>query len=450
VTIEASISAPASIYAINDDFGDPTPANTLNPLDFLIHRTQYTISYNQSRGTPNWVSYELDARQIVAGQDRCNCFSADPLLPPAKQIFTSDYTNGGFDRGHMTRSADRTAGNVDNAITFYLSNVVPQTADLNEGVWAQFEDALADSTAAGRAVYIITGPLFSRSHGLTFLKSEGKVAIPDSTWKIALIGPANSGNPFTHNNVQNWSDLAGLSLLAVNMPNIAGVRNDPWAKYLTTVDSIEAATGYSFLSALPPGFRSALQYHDHAPVATFAVSGSAIAGSPMTFDASTSTDPDLGRTDLGGRTEGLTYSWRFSDGTTAAGKSATKSFAASGSYTATLTVTDVFGWPSTSASTVVVTSRTQAAIAGLDAITVQVNALAASGSIVRLTQAAFKVTIDAARLEVSKGHTTAAIVLLRGLNDEIKLTLDLRRMSAADAAALKAQVNGVIGLLDIP
>ncbi|MGH7655928.1 MAG: DNA/RNA non-specific endonuclease, partial [Gemmatimonadaceae bacterium] len=358
VTIEASTSAPASIYAINDDFGDPTPANTSNPLDFLIHRTQYTISYNQSRGTPNWVSYELDARQIVAGQDRCNCFSADPLLPAAKQIFTSDYTNGGFDRGHMTRSADRTAGIVDNAITFYLSNVVPQTADLNEGVWAQFEDALADSTAAGRAVYIITGPLFSRSHGLTFLKSEGKVAIPDSTWKIALIGPANGGNPFTHNNVQTWSDLAGLSLMAVNMPNIAGVRNDPWAKYLTTVDSIEAATGYSFLSALPPGFRTALQYHDRAPVATYALSGTKIAGSPLTFDASASTDPDLGRADLGGRTEALTYTWNFGDGTTAAGKVATKSYAAGGSYTATLTVTDVFGWPSTSTMTVVVASRT--------------------------------------------------------------------------------------------
>jgi DNA/RNA endonuclease G (NUC1) len=449
VTIEASNSAPSSIYAINDDFGDPTPANTSNPLDFLIRRTQYTISYNQSRGTPNWVSYELDARQIVPGQDRCNCFTAEPLLPAAKQIFTSDYTNGGFDRGHMTRSADRTAGNVDNAITFILSNVVPQTADLNEGVWAQFEDALADSTAAGRAVYIITGPLFSRSHGLTFLKSEGKVAIPDSTWKVALIGPANGGNPFTHNNVQNWSDLAGLSLMAVNMPNIAGVRNDPWQKYLTTVDNIETATGYSFLSALPSGFRAALQFHDHAPVATYALSGTRVAGSPLTFDGSASTDPDLGRTDLGGRTEALTYSWNFGDGTTATGAVVNKSFAAGGSYTATLTVTDVFGWPSVSTLTVVVASRTQAAVADIDSTTTLINSLAASGSILKLSEVAFKATLDAARLEVTKGHSTAAIVLLRGLIGEIDLTVDLRRMSKTDAAAVKALVNRAIGWVDV-
>jgi endonuclease G len=49
------------------------------------------LSYNESRGTPNWVSYELDARQF-GKENRCNCFSADPNLPADKQIFTSNYT----------------------------------------------------------------------------------------------------------------------------------------------------------------------------------------------------------------------------------------------------------------------------------------------------------------------------------------------------------------------
>lgn len=353
ITIEQPVSAPASIYAVNDDFGDPTPASTANPLDFLIRRTQYTLSYNQSRGTPNWVSYELDARQMVAGQDRCNCFTADPLLPSDKQIFTSDYTNGGFDRGHMTRSADRTAANVDNAITFYLTNVVPQQADLNQGVWAQFENALADSARAGRAVYIITGPLFSSSHGLTFVKGEGKIAIPDSTWKVALIGPGNGGNPFTHTSVQSWDDLAGLTLMAVNMPNVSGVRNDPWAKYLTTVDRIEGSTGYNLLSLLQTGFRTALEYGDHGPAAHFTISGVQNEGTSLTFDASASTDPDLGRSDLG-RTEALTYAWHFSDGSDAVGKVVTKTFADNGNYTASLTVTDAFGWPNMGSTTVAV------------------------------------------------------------------------------------------------
>jgi len=347
ITIEAPVSAPTSIYGTNDEFGDPTPATTSNPNDLLIKRPQYTLSYNESRGTPNWVAYELDARQIVAGQDRCNCFTADPSLPSDKQIFTSDYTNGGFDRGHMARSFDRTVANGDNASTFYLTNIVPQQGDLNQGVWAQFENALGDSaTKGGRAVYIITGPLYSRSHGLTFLKNEGKVAVPDSTWKIALIGPRAGGNPFTRGNVQSWDDLAGLTILAVNMPNVSGVRNDPWEKYRTTASKIEEATGYHFLTLLDAAFRGALEVNDHAPAARYAVNGALAEGTALTFDASASSDADFGRDDLG-REEALTYQWQFSDGVSANGRSATHTFAKFGTYTATLTVTDAFGWPST-------------------------------------------------------------------------------------------------------
>ena len=378
VTIEAATFAPASIYAANDEFGDPTDASTSNPNDLLIRRNQYVLSYNESRGTPNWVSYELDARQF-GGEDRCNCFTADPNLPADKQILTADYTNGGFDRGHMTRSADRTKANGDNATTFYLTNVVPQQADLNQGVWAQFENALADSAQGGRAVYIITGPLYSASHGLTFLKNEGKVAIPDSTWKIALIGPADGGNPFTRASLQSWNDLAGVTILAVNMPNVAGVRNDPWSKYLTSVHRIEKSTGYDFLSLLQMPFQDALEAGDHAPSARYAIAGAPNEGSALTFDASASADPDLGRTDLG-RAEALSYRWQFSDGATATGPSTTHLFARFGTYTATLTVTDAFGWPSTSSQTITVNDVAPAVAALPNASLITGEQYVASGS----------------------------------------------------------------------
>src|SRR5262245_14991132 len=207
---------------------------------------------------------------------------------------------------------------------------------------------LADTARAGRAVYIVTGPLYSRSHGLTFVKNEGKIAIPDSTWKVALIGPRNGGNPFTHANVTSFSDLPGLTILAVNMPNVAGVRNDPPSKYFTTVEAIEEATGYDLFSLLSTAFTAAIEFHDHAPQTQFSVSGTPNEGQQLTLDASASTDADIDRVDLGGRTEGLTYAWQFSDGTTASGRIVQKTFANHGSYTATLTVTDVFGWPTAS------------------------------------------------------------------------------------------------------
>ena len=39
--------------------------------------------------------------------------------------------------------------------------------------------------------------------------------------------------------------------IAVIMPNIQGIRNDPWENFLTTVDAVETLTGYDFFSNLP-------------------------------------------------------------------------------------------------------------------------------------------------------------------------------------------------------
>ncbi|MEO7085917.1 MAG: DNA/RNA non-specific endonuclease [Gemmatimonadaceae bacterium] len=362
VTIETPVSAPTSIYATNDEFGDPSPATASNPNDFLIVRPQYTISYNQSRGTPNWVSYELDSRDLVIGADRCNCFTADPLLPGEKQIFTSDYTSGGFDRGHMTRSADRTAANVDNATTFYLTNVVPQQADLNQGVWATFENMLADSAQAGRAVYIITGPLFSKSHGLSFLKGEGKVAIPDSTWKIALIGPRVDGVPFTHGGIHTLSDMTGISVLAVNMPNIAGVRGDAPSKYFTTIGQIEQATGLNFLSALDESIQCKVEVRDCLPVSHIVSatgSSTVAAGSPFVLN--------IGATDADGAADGpwkLSIGWGdattygatlFALPTDARPLGRGKTWSVPGTYTVKVTITDKKGGAAVSTLVVTVT-----------------------------------------------------------------------------------------------
>ncbi len=338
VTIEVPAYADsAGTFADNAEFGRPTAASAANANDLLIARSGYTLSYNSARGTPNWVSYELDQRQRSTGQDRCNCFTAEPTLPAAQRVYTSDYTNGGYDRGHMTRSADRTVTNGENARTFYLSNVVPQTADLNQGVWATFENQLADSAAAGRAVYVITGPRYSGP--ARFLKQDSgqtKVQIPDSTWKVAFIGPYATGHAFARGDVRSWDDLAGTTALAVMMPNVAGVRNDAPSKYYTTVRAVEASTGYDFLSLLQAPYQNAIETGDHPPAPVENGPAAGAVGDALAFDAAGTTDPDAG--------DVLSYAWSFGDGTAAAGAAVTKRYAAVGAYVVTLTVTDRAGW----------------------------------------------------------------------------------------------------------
>ncbi|HEU4780239.1 MAG TPA: Ig-like domain-containing protein, partial [Steroidobacteraceae bacterium] len=99
-------------YPGNTEFGEPADADASD--DFIVRYEQFTASYNPNRGTPNWVSYDLDAVHFVA-EDRCDCFTMDAELPSAfTQLSTNDYTGAGafhgygIDRGHMVRSFDRT------------------------------------------------------------------------------------------------------------------------------------------------------------------------------------------------------------------------------------------------------------------------------------------------------------------------------------------------------
>ena len=163
----------------------------------------------------------------------------------------------------MVRSFDRTTGSLDNARTYLFSNIVPQAADMNQGPWANLENDLGDlARVQGREVYIITGPAGNKGT----LKNEGKIVIPTSTWKVAVILPHDQG-------LANIVDYRDLEVIAVNMPNEPGVRNVDWNTYRTTVDEIETLTGYDLLALLPDEVEAAVESNTQPPFA--AVTGPA-------------------------------------------------------------------------------------------------------------------------------------------------------------------------------
>ena len=233
-------------YGNHTEFGVPTDADPSD--DFVLRRTELTSSFNRLRNIPNWVSYNLDASHIAPGQDRCDCFTYDPELPTEfARYTTADYTGAGaaagfgIDRGHLARSFDRTSGSLDNARTFYFSNIIPQAADNNQGPWAAFESYLGNlALNDGKEVYIVTGA--SGSQGT--VKNEGLITIPAITWKVAVVMSRDQGL----SNVDSYDDV---QVLAVIMPNRPGIRQDDWQKYLTTVNAVESASGYDVLSLLP-------------------------------------------------------------------------------------------------------------------------------------------------------------------------------------------------------
>ena len=373
----------------NTEFGEPKDADPSD--DFLIRRAQYTVSYNPTRGGANWVSWNLDASH-VGSNGRCpgTCYSADTVLSNAglPAYTTADWVSGStYDRGHMSPSADWTSSEADNNTTFFLSNFLPQQPDLNQGPWEVLESALRDSVSAAngsREAYIIAGGIFANGTGLGSLLNLGKVWIPNSTYKIAVITPSGTGiNP-------DGTLPPNTTVLAVNMPNVAGIRGTDWTTYLTSIASIEQATGYNFLELLRDDVECRVEQRNCAPTArlTSSISGSgwqANEGQAVTFSGTTSSDPDAG--DL------LTYSWNFGDGATASAADATHSYADNGTFTVTLTVTDMHGATATASQVVVIAN-----VAPTATITAPASGVEGSPFTLALTNATDAGTIDQSQL----------------------------------------------------
>lgn len=428
--IDVATAGNTAVYGNNTEFGTPfdgTPAD-----DFIIERPQYTVSYSKSRNTPNWVAYNLEATHI-GSFDRCDCFTYDPALPADYPRYTTaDYTGvaavAGYniDRGHLARSFDRTTGALDNARTFYFSNIVPQASDNNQGPWAALENDLGARAQSGdKEVFIVAGVAGNKGT----VKNEGKIVIPEYVWKVAVILPRNQG-------LANVTSLDAAEIVAVVMPNVAGIRNVPWATYKTTVDSVEALSGYDLLSLLRNDLEIALESNTKPPVAAVNGPFNSIEDESVTMSASASTDPDG---------DALTYAWSFGDGATATGVNTSHVYTTSGVFTVRVIATDSRGLADTVTTTATVLSPAQA----LDNTTIMVDALGGTSRVNKGVLNSLNAKLDAAANSIRRGNETAAMNQLEALINELDALVRSRGLSELQVAPIRTMLNRVIRSLSI-
>ncbi len=215
--------------------------------DFLIFRKQYVLSYNKDKCVTNWVSWNLNSSWFGDVPRFKGNFITDPNLPNnfcrAKH---KDYTNSGYDKGHIVRSEERTNTAENNKATFILTNVIPQARDLNRGPWLALErycEVLCKKNY--KELYIIAGGIYHTSK-----KVNKKITIPDSCFKIIVILDKGKKSASVNSKTQ---------IISVAMPNINGIRNADWHTYISTVDRIEYSTGYNFLNKIPEPLQSKLE-----------------------------------------------------------------------------------------------------------------------------------------------------------------------------------------------
>jgi endonuclease G, mitochondrial len=207
-----------------DEFPGGIPPKILNPkLAEKVHdisNADYAVTYSGVSRTPlvssEYITKESIEQAANTGR-RTNDFRADLRLPADERSELSDYK--GFihvDRGHMAPHGDmstRAAGSE----SFLLSNMVPQAANQNEGVWERIESAVraatgaGDPSDAGRDIYVATGPAFI---GDDLQSLNGRVLIPTDTWKAVYIPDENKMGVYwvPNTNTVSANDIETISI----------------------------------------------------------------------------------------------------------------------------------------------------------------------------------------------------------------------------------------------
>jgi endonuclease G, mitochondrial len=237
-----TISGTGASISVHTTLGLPDHATTSDPQHYLSVKPQYVISYNSSRKTPNWSSWELNS-SYLGSTPRQDTFRVDDTLPAGMpQAQLADFVGSGFDRGHLCPSADRTLTVTDNSATFYLTNMVPQAPNNNRGPWEKLEAYSRTLVGSGKELFIVAGGVYS---GTPRTVGAGAVQVPSSTFKVIVVldRPGQGATDVT----------AGTRVIAVDMPNDntqIGLGDD-WLPYRVSVRQIEAETGFDLLSDVP-------------------------------------------------------------------------------------------------------------------------------------------------------------------------------------------------------
>ncbi len=198
------------------------------------------VYFNKYYRVPNCVAYELTSTMTSMAdsrdaENRANYkFEKDHDVKGCPDWW--EYKESGYTRGHMAPAMDMRWDKTAMAQCFLMTNICPQLDEMNDGEWRHVEEAVHKwSRTAGRLV-VFTGPIFSNN-----MKCIGKhqdIAVPDRFFKVIYSPKQNRAIAFVMENKK---------------------MTNSWTNYATTIDKVEALTGYDFLAALDDNVENVLE-----------------------------------------------------------------------------------------------------------------------------------------------------------------------------------------------
>jgi len=139
----------------------------------VVDKGIYKANFSNTLREPRYVSYYL-----YRGGGDCERSGFKFKNDDARLVCAvdSDYYGKNYDKGHLANAEDFASDCTKDELTFRYYNCLPQTANLNRGVWKKNE-TLVRKWSQTDSLYIICGGYFGN-------KKIGNIAVPSYCWKV--------------------------------------------------------------------------------------------------------------------------------------------------------------------------------------------------------------------------------------------------------------------------
>ncbi len=237
----------SKMYDLSDDPEPPFDQEVFylpapDHRDILVKKPYFILAYSEQHEQPKWVAYELTVQHLnLPKVARSDFFEVDTNVKTGSATY-DDYRGSGYSRGHLVPAADRAFDRKAMEATFLMSNISPQIAAFNGGIWRELEENVRDWARRRREVIVIAGPIIDVRHRTI---GKNRVAVPSSFFKIIL---------------DRQREPAGIAFVIPNERSEAHLLS-----YAMSIDDAESLAGLDFFHELfTPSVEAEVESHlDH-------------------------------------------------------------------------------------------------------------------------------------------------------------------------------------------
>lgn len=204
--------------------------------DQILYNRYYITGYSYYFRQAKWALEIINP--FSEPVERADNFRSDYRIPINFRPDLVDYSNSGYDRGHLVASANQIQSEIQNSETFLLSNMSPQKPAFNRGIWRELEEKIRNlnSKKSVYETYVICGPVFYFDQPVVCIgdgdNNAISIPVPNGYFK-SILTENKSGS------IHMWSFI---------FPNDS--IEDPLEKFQVPVNKVEKIVGIKLWEGL--------------------------------------------------------------------------------------------------------------------------------------------------------------------------------------------------------